>query len=591
MTNTEIARLLREVAAAYIIHNEKKFRFQIIAYQKAADAIDNNVNELQDLFKENRLTNLQAVGPSIKSHLIELFTFGKVDHFEKIMQDIPSSVFPLLNIHGFGPKKAYKLVSRYKLSNPETVIADLEKIAKQGKIANLEGFGEKSQQDILDSIKEFQQGKIKINRMVLPYANDLANKMVEYLLQSKYVLKAYPLGSLRRKVSTIGDIDIAVVSNAHKAVLDHFSAYPGKEKLIERGDKTASILVSSGRQIDLMVASPDGFGALLQHFTGSKAHNIHLREYALSKGLSLSEYGIKKKNLKGEIRLSKYDTEEKFYKALGLSWIPPEMREDMGEIELAIKHNLPTLVEPSDIKGDFHLHSSYPIEPSHDTGNNSMEEMIKKAIYLKYEYLGFSEHNPSISKHNSKQIYDILKKRSKLIELLNNKYKKSIHILSLLEIDILRDGKLAIDDDTLELLDGAIVAVHSVFGMNKTDMTKRIIRGLSHPRVKILAHPTGRLLNQRPTYELDWEQIFKFCLVNKKALEINSWFLRLDLPDSLVREAVKRGITLVINTDSHSEAQMDFMKYGVSVARRGWAKSNDILNTKTYNEIRRWFET
>lgn len=589
MTNIEIARLLRNVAAAYSIEDEKKFRFQIIAYQNAADTIDHNLNELSDLFKENKLGTLPGIGSSIKSHLEELFTHGKVAHFEEILRGIPEAVFPLLDVPGFGPKKAYKLVSKFKLANPKTVISDLEKIAEDGKIADIEGFGEKSQQDILQAIREYSFGKTKASRMVLPYANELANRIVTYLTKSKYVLKAYPLGSLRRKMATIGDIDIAVASDEPRAVLDHFTAYPGKQRLIERGDSTASIVVSSGRQIDLMVQPPEGFGALLQHFTGSKAHNIHLREYALSKGLSLSEYGIRKKG-DPDTNLKRFETEEKFYDFIGLEWIAPEMREDTGEIELAIKHSLPILVEQADIKGDFHLHSSYPIEPSHDMGKNSMEAMVEKAISLKYAYLGFSEHNPSISRHSLEQIYDIVRKRSKFIDLLKTKYNKSIHIFSLLEIDILSNGDLAIDRESLEILDGAIVSVHSVFDMDKTEMTNRVLKGLSNPKARILAHPTGRLLNQRSGYELDWDRVFDFCKTNKKALEINSWFLRLDLPDALVREAVKRGVTLVINTDSHAAAQMEFMEYGVSVARRGWAKRNDILNTKTYNQVKEWFE-
>ncbi len=592
MTNTEIVRLLRNVAAAYSIKDEKKFRFQIIAYQNAADMIDHSLNELSDLFKENKLDMLSGIGSSIKSHLKELFSHGKVVHFEEVLQSIPEAVFPLLDIPGFGPKKAYKLVSKFKLSNSETVIFDLEKIAEEGKIAGLEGFGEKSQQAILQSIQEYSLGKTKASRMVLPYANELAKRIVSYLVTSKYVLKAYPLGSLRRKTATIGDIDIAIASNEPEKVLDNFTAYPGKERLIERGDRTASILVSSGRQIDIMVQPPEGFGALLQHFTGSKTHNIQLREYALSKGLSLSEYGIKKRMANNEWQVEKFETEEKFYKTLNMQWIPPEMREGTGEIELAVKYNLPKLVELSDIKGDFHLHSSYPIEPSHDMGRNSMEEMIERAMDLKYSYLGFSEHNPSLSKHDFRQSYEIVKKRSIFIEHIKSRYnknKKSIHIFSLLEVDILPNGDLAVDDKSLELLDGAIVAVHTVFDMDKAAMTKRVLKGLSHPKAKILAHPTGRLLNQRQGYELDWDKVFDFCRENKKALEINSWFLRLDLTDVLVREAVKRGVTLVINTDSHACAQMEFMEYGVSVARRGWAKRNDILNTKTYNEIKEWF--
>ncbi len=578
------------MAAAYSIKDEKKYRFQIIAYQKAADTIDHSVTELRDLFRENKIDSLSGIGPSIKSHLEEIFTKGNVKHFEQVLRDIPRAVFPLLDVPSFGPKKAFKLVSEFKLSNPESVISDLAKIAQAGKIASLAGFGEKSQQDILQAIQEYWLGKTKTVRMVLPYANELAENIVAYLLKSKAVLKAYPLGSMRRRLSTIGDIDIAVATNQPEKVMDHFAKYPGIDRIIERGEKSTSILVSSNRQIDLMVAPPEGFGALLQHFTGSKAHNIHLREHALSNGLSLSEYGIRKKG-EGNDKAKLYATEEKFYDALGLSWIPPEMREDTGEIALALKNNLPILVELKDIKGDFHLHSSYPIEPSHDMGQSSMDEMIIKAKALKYNYLGFSEHNPSISRHNSDQCYKIMKERSKFIERLKIKYNKVIHIFSLLEIDILPKGELALDQKSLDLLDGAIISVHSAFDMDKQAMTKRVLKGLSNPKAKILAHPTGRLLNQRPGYDLDWEQIFDFCKLNNKALEINAWPLRLDLPDSIVRQAVKIGVTLVIDTDSHAVQQMTMMEFGVSVARRGWATCNDILNAKSYNEVKEWFKS
>ncbi len=588
MTNHQISKLLRNIAAAYSIKDEKKYRFQIIAYQNAADSIEHSTAELNDLFKADKLDALPGVGSIIKSYLKELFVRKKVKHFEEILRGIPKAVFPLLDVPGFGPKKAYKLVSQFKLSSSDSVITDLAGIAKSGKIAELDGFGIKSQQDILQGIEEYLRGKTKSSRMVLPYAHELSVKIVEYLKKHEAVLKAYSLGSLRRRMSTVGDIDIAVAASDPKSVLDHFTCLPGIERVIERGDKTSSILISSGKQIDLMIAPPEGFGSLLQHFTGSKAHNIHLREHALSLGLSLSEYGIKKKGGPSD-KIRQYATEEKFYNALNMQWIPPELREDTGEIELACEHNLPKLVEVKDIKGDFHLHSSYPIEPSHDLGQNSMEEIIETARELKYAYLGFSEHNPSISKHTKEQVNEILKKRLNFIEQLKSKYKKYIRIFSLLEIDILPSGALAIEDKNLELLDGAIVSIHSVFDMDRASMTKRVIKGLSHPKAKILAHPTGRLLNQRLGIDLDWEQIFDFCKQQNKALEINAWPYRLDLPDSLVRKAVEKGIALIINTDSHAVSQMNLMEYGVSVARRGWATASDILNTKSYNEVKDWF--
>jgi DNA polymerase (family 10) len=589
MTNLEICRLFRNVAAAYAIKDEKRFRFQILAYQKAADVIEQSSTELREYYKEGKTGELPGIGSSIKSHLEELFRNGKVAHFEDIFSGLSKALFPLLDIPSFGPKKAYKLVAAFNLNNPDTVISDLEKLAKSGKIATLEGFGEKSQTDILQAIHEYAMGKTKTNRMTLSFASELADRMVSYLKKSKAVGLVYPLGSLRRRMPTIGDIDIAVASNKPRKVLEHFSQYPEKERLIEKGDKTASILISSGRQVDLMVVPPEAFGALLQHFTGSKAHNVHLREYALTKGLSLSDYGIRKKG-EGNDKALLYKNEEDFYKAIGLAWIPPEMRENTGEIELAIKDNLPKLVQLKDIKGDFHLHSSYPIEPSHDMGSNNMDEMIQKALELKYKYIGFSEHNPSVSKHTPKQRQKILIERNKYIERLRVKYKNVIRIFSLLETDILINGDLAIEKECLDLLDGSIVSIHSGFDMDSKTMTNRVLKGLSHPKAKILAHPTGRLLNQRAGYELEWDRIFEFCLKNNKALEVNSSPLRLDLPDSIVRKAIGRKVKLFIDTDSHKTTQMDLMEYGVSVARRGWARANDILNTKSYNELEAWFK-
>ncbi len=588
MTNIEISRLFSNIAAAYSIIDEKKYRFQIIAYQKASEAIEGSHHELKALFKEGKLDEIDGIGSSMKGHLKELFEKGSVEHFEAIFKNVPAAVFPLLDVPSFGPKKAFRLVSEFNLKNPDSVITDLATIAKSGKIADLPGFGEKSQQDILQAIEEYRRGKTKTARMVLPYANELAKKILTYIKESKDVVRVEPLGSLRRRRSTTGDIDIAVATKNPQAVLDHFTNYPLKERIIERGERTSSILVSGGRQIDLMVEKPEAFGALLQHFTGSKAHNVRLREYALTIDLSLSDYGMRKKGTDDPYTL--FDSEEKFYKTLGMQWVPPEMREDKGEIELALQNKLPKIVELSDIKGDFHLHSSFPIEESHDAGQSSMEEMIEKALSLGYKYVGFSEHNPSQSGHTPKEIYKLLEKRKKHIEDLRLKYKNVIRIFSLLETDILPSGKLAVDDDALSLLDATIVSIHSSFAMDRETMTERILKGLSHPKAKILAHPTGRLLNQRPGYEVDWVKLFTFASENNKALEINSWPLRLDLPDELVFEARQKGVKFFIDTDSHDKSQMDMMEYGVSVARRGWATPDDIMNTKSYNEIEEFFK-
>ena len=588
MSNQQIAKLLKNVADAYTIKDERKFHFQIVAYQKASDSVYGLNQELQDLYKQDKLTKLPGVGNTIKERLSELFEKGKVAHFEWVFEGIPQSVFVLTDIPSFGPKKAYKLVKEFKLDDPNTVVSELEKAAKQGKIAPLSGFGDKSQSDILRAILEFKQGKGKTTRMILPYAFEVSEKILEYLRRSEFVQKAEALGSLRRRLPTVGDIDLAVASDNPKAVIDYFISYPFLERVIEKGVISSSILVAGGRQVDLLIQPVDSFGSLLQHFTGSKNHNVALRELALKKEMSLSEKGIKIIKFKKQETLT-YSTEESFYKALGLEWIPPEIREDKGEIELALSHKLPKLIELKDLKGDLHIHSSFSIEPSHDLGKDSMELMLKNAKKLEYEYLGFSEHNPSQAKHTSKKIYELIQKRNENIEHIKSN-NKDVRIFKLLEVDILPNGNLAIDSKSLDILDAVIVSIHSVFSMSKVEMTKRVLNALSNKKAKILAHPTGRLLNNRPGYELDWDKIFEFCEKNNKALEINSWPTRLDLTDTLVYDAVKNNVKMVIDSDSHAVDQMEMQKYGIFMARRGWAQKSDILNTLSYNEFSQWLK-
>lgn len=600
MTNQEIANLLRQVAAAYTIKREN--RFKIIAYEKAADTISGLNNDLQDLWKEGKLFDLPGIGKAIGGYLDELFRKGVVRHFNQVLAQLPASMFPLMELSGFGAKKAYKLVTSLKLKNPKTAVEDLANAAKQGKIAPIEGFGEKSQQEILEAINRFKKGQKRTKRMPLAYAYEIANNVIEYLVRHQDTKEAVPLGSLRRMLATIGDIDIAVSTNNPEAVLDWFINYPKKFKVIEKGPSGATIILLNGTQVDLRVQKPEMFGAMLQYFTGSKRHNIHLRELALRKGLSLNEYGIKPikktknlelstKNFDQKMKLYTFSNEIDFYQALGLPLITPEIREDTGEIEASIVHNLPKLVELTDIKGEFHIHTNYNLEPSHDLGASPLSEILNNASKLGYEYVGISDHNPSIGNHTSSQIVSILKRRKANYEQILSSLKSvRVKLLIMLEIDILPNGKLAVPDEAFNYLDAAIVSVHSSFHMDKESMTKRVLLGLSHPKAKILAHPTGRLLERREGYELDWAKIFAFCKERNKAIEINSYPDRLDLPDYLVRQAVDEKVKLTIDTDSHAASQMDLIKYGVFVARRGWATKDDIINTMPYNEMKEWLE-
>lgn len=581
MNNQEVARLLRAVAAAYEVKGESQFRIR--AYDNAADSVEHATMEIKDLWEEGRLQELPGIGSNIASHFQELFTSGRVKHFSRVFSDLPNAMFDLLEIPGIGPKTAYKLCRELKISSARDSVKRLSQAAKAGKIRLLEGFGEESEAAILKGVEEYQRRE---NRMLLPVAGQLAEEIVDYMRQEKAVLRIDPLGSLRRRVATVGDVDLAVATRDAPKVIEHFRKFPNADKILAAGENTARLIHRSGRQIDIKTQDPEKYGALLQHFTGSKNHNIHLREVALEKGFSLSEHGIKMKG-----KLKDYPDEQQFYKALGMDWIPPELREDSGEIDSALSHRLPKLVEFKQIRGDLHIHTNYPWQSSHDAGSASMEEMIEKALNLGYEYVGVGDHNPSNSAYSQSQLISEVQKRSRLLEQIKYSFekpgeKRKIIILNSLEVDILAAGDLALPGKALDILDYAVVSVHSSMRMSKSQMTKRIIRGLSHPKAKILGHPTGRLLGRREGYELDWDAVFKFAKEKNKLLEINAWPTRLDLPDTLVRAAIRAGVKLVVNTDSHALEHLELMRYGVDVARRGWASSDLIVNTMPFRKLK-----
>ena len=580
MANLQIAELLRAVAASYQLKGEDKNRFRIIAYQRAADAVEHASSELKDLWDEGKLEDVPGIGKSIAEHLDELFRTGKSSHFEVVMKGLPPAMFELMEVPGIGAKTAYKLVSELKIGS----LKELEKAAKEGRIEKLEGFGGRSQADILKSIEET---KGRIIRHLLPYAARVAEELIEWLKSNSSVEKADPLGSLRRKASTVGDIDIAAATNAPKVVLEHFVSFPKAQRVLEKGVTTASIVVPGGIQVDLMVQPPEAYGSLLQHFTGSKHHNIGLREYALKKGLSLSEYGVRKRGSKG---LRKFSDEKAFYNFLGLAWIPPELREDSGEIEEAARDRLPELVELADVKADLQMHSSFDIETSHDLGESSMEAMVKKADEIGYEYIAFTEHNPSKSRHKPEQVINLLKRKKEAVDKINYSIKQKgfsriKKVFNSLEIDILPEGGLPVPEEGLETLDFTLVSIHSSFRLDCSEMTKRVLSALAHPKAKIFAHPTARKLNEREGIEVNWQEVFAYCAKNQKWLEINADPARLDLPDFLVKEAVKVGVKLSLGTDAHHKDGLDNMRYGVSVARRGWATREDIVNTRSLQEF------
>lgn len=600
MNNQEIAKLLRAVAAAYEIKDEKKIHFQIIAYDRAASAIEHATSEIKDLWDENKLTTIPGIGQRISKYLDEIFKTGKVRHFQKLIKKLPPAMFEFIEIPGIGAKTAYKLCKNLGIHQQKNAIEKLKQAALKGKIRLIEGLGEQSEKAILDSSAEYGRRE---KRMLLAFAAEQAEKIVNYLKTSKFVKEAHPLGSLRRCCSMVGDIDIAVATNKPAEVIKHFTNYPEKKKVINQGSRKATILLKNSQQIDLRVQKKESFGAMLQYLTGSKMHNIHLREIAQKRNLSLSEYGIKKlkvqnakrKTTAQKLKLKKFKDEESFYNYLKMDWPPPELREDKGEIEAASQKKLPKLVKFKEIKGDLHVHTNFDTETAHDLGLSSFEEIVNEAYHLGYDYIGLADHTPSISNHSKKQIIDLIKERNDKIEQFfkSNKFtrettreKGGIKIFKMMETDILANGQLSLPEEALKLLDFVIASIHSGMNQSKKILTQRVLNGLEHPKVKILGHPTGRLLLQREGYELDWDKIFSYCQKNNKWLEINSCPDRLDLPDFLVREAVKSGVKMVISTDSHQIESLKFLRYGVSVARRGWAEKKDIINTLSWRKLK-----
>jgi len=588
--NREIAELLRSLAAAHLIKNGN--RFQIIAYENAADSVEHLNREIKDIWQEGKLDTIPNIGKTIASSLDEYFRQGYSKHFKSILRGIPETVFELMKIPSIGPKKAYKLVKALKITNKETVFEDLKNLCLSGKIAQLETFGKKSQDAILRELEHYQKKgeSPELRRMPLPYADALAQELISYLKKIRHIKRIDALGSLRRRLSTIGDIDIAVSCDDKYSseVIDHFISFPRISAKINSGKNKASIRVSPGIRVDLRVQDVKSYGSMLQYFTGSKDHNIKLREYALKKKLSLSEWGIKQLN-KGN-KLLEFSTEKALYSLLGLQYISPEIREGTDEIEMAKTNKIPQLVETKSIKGDLHLHSNYDLKPSHDFGVNTYKEICKKGKELGYEYVGFSDHNPKISDLSPEQVVEIMRKRKEHIQKTLGSVSGIDYFIGL-ELDILPSGELALPKKAFEYVDYLLVSVHSSFRLDTKTMTNRVLKALDNPKVKILGHPTGRLLGKREGYELEWEKIFERCKKNHIAMEINAWPERLDLPDILVREALQHGVKLIIDTDAHANDHMNNMEYGVSVARRGWAKKNDIMNTEDYKNFKQWLES
>lgn len=584
MTNSQIARLLRKVAAVYEVKDEDFFRTK--AYQNAANAVENLTISAQSLWEQGKLEEIPGVGPGLADHLTELFKTGKVSHFNTEFKRVPLGMFGLLGTRGIGPKIAYKIAKKFKLNDEKTALKEVEKLIAAGELENLPGFGKKMQEKIKTSIKS---KFIKEERILLSQATLASEDLLNYLRKIKEVDQAEPLGSLRRRVATVGDIDIGISTSKPNEVNRQIQKYEEISEVVTSGESVSRIKLKNGYEVDIKLCAPGEWGSLLQHYTGSKIHNISLRSLARQKHLSLSEHGIKNSKTN---KIYQAPDETAFYRYLGLPLIPPELREGEEEISFAKKGKIPDLVELRDIKGDLHIHSDFNFDTSHDLGRSKLSQYLDKAVSLNYEYLGLSDHNPKFSgttiTHKRKTLED--RKNTLLTQYheYENKVKTRVPKLLIgLEIDIRSDGELAIDSSLADFYDYAIVSIHTSFDLTKDENTKRIIKALSQPKAIILGHPTTRKLNQRQGINANWEEIITFCREKGKILEVNAAPDRLDLPDDLIKMAVRSGVKLIINSDSHHADQLDFMKFGVWTARRGWARKIDVVNTYSYKDFQK----
>ena len=584
MTNLEIAKILSNISTILEIKGESKFR--VIAYSRAAEVIANLTKDIEDVYKEGGIKALEevpGVGVSIAEKIEELIKTGKMKYYKQLTKSFPEKMLVLTQVPGIGPKTALVLYKKLHIDS----IPKLQKAATSGKIHKLPHFKEQAEQNILRGIKQFGIRTKERNRMVLTAAGPIADEVLAYIRKFKDVKKCNVVGSLRRAKETIGDIDIVVAIPNPKKLIDYFAKAPFVKNILSKGDTKISVTHKKNVRIDLEILPEQDYGSLLQHFTGSKEHNVHLRTWAVEHKFSLSEYGIEDLSAKGGSasggkKRHHFVDEKKFYEFLGLQYIEPELREDRGEIEAALAHKLPKIIGYNDLNGDLHCHTKT------SDGTNTIAELAQKAMSKKYKYLGISDHTVGLGVASGLSDKEILKHKAE-IQKVNKKFR-NIKLLAGAEINITASGKLDLSLATIKKLDYSIGSVHSAFNQDEATMTKRMIAGIKSG-IKILGHPSGRLIGQRQAYDVEWTEIFKACAKYKVALEINSFPERLDLKDTLIKDALAYGCKFCIDSDAHALEHMDLIKYGIATARRGWATKADVINSWDLQRLLKWFKS
>ncbi len=563
MINQEIADIFSQIADMLELKGENVFK--INAFRKAIRVLKDLQKDLDEIRNDGGLSKLPGIGDAFVKKIEEYLDNGQIKKYEELKKEIPAGLLELLNIQHLGPKTLALIHRELSVNN----LADLAKVIDNGQMAKLPGLGEKKTANIASSLKFYTSAQ---DRMPLGTAMPIAEEIIAYLREKADIQNISFAGSLRRMKETAGDIDILVSTEANKKITETFVSMPMIKDVIAKGTTKTSVRLKSNIQVDLRVVDDVVFGSALQYFTGSQAHNVKLRGLAKKKSLKINEYGIFKndKKIGGQ-------SEEDIYQQLGLSFVPPEMREDRGEVESAAEGTLPQLVEFGDIRGELHVHSNY------SDGHSTIKEMAEKAQKMGYSYLAICDHSKSANYANGLSV-ERLKQQMDEIDELNQQFNNFI-ILKGTEVDILSDGGLDYPDDVLEKLDIVVASIHSGFKQNPT---QRLLKAMDNPYVDFIGHPSGRLINVRKAYEVDLDALFEKADNKNIAIEMNSHPSRLDLNDMNAKKAADMGVKLVINTDAHSTENLDYIKYGIGTARRAWLTKENLLNCLSYQHILEW---
>jgi len=560
MENKTIADIFTEIADILEIQGENPFRVR--SYRNAARTIVDMSRSLESLVKAGEdLEEIPGIGKSMSEKIQEILSTGKCHTLEELRSRVPPGLTELLKLEGLGPKKVKALYDELSVDSVDR----LEKAAQAGRLRNLPGMGLKTEEKVLKSIEHYRAG---MGRFKLSVGFQYAEALLRHPKGVPGVKRLDPAGSFRRRRETIGDLDILAICGKGCKVMDRFAGYGDVAEVLAKGDTKSSVRLKCGLQVDLRVLEEESYGAALHYFTGSKAHNVTLRERAKEKGLKVSEYGVFR--AKDEKRLSGAE-EEDVFTAVGLPLIPPELREDRGEVQAAEKGTLPRLIDLSDVRGDLQMHTTA------SDGKNSILEMAQKAKDTGYAYIAITDHSKAVrvaGGMDEKQLAKHLREIEKA-----NRQISGLRILKGVEVDILPDGTLDLKDDILRECEVVLASVHSRFNMEEGEMTRRVIKAIQNPNVKILAHPTGRLILEREPFKINLGEVIRAAVDHGVVLEINAYPDRLDLKDVDARMARDLGAKLTINTDAHSALQLELMKFGVFTARRGWIEAKDVINT------------